>query len=146
MLKCFDDEPKNGCSLNVIIHSGARELLTGGKHRNNLNVGLEFCFVLFCLIWCLKCCVINPCVVDLWLKVARGLDKPVEVIGAGFTLLAHAGCLSASKKSHFLAGEAPGAQRAQFRCGTGGFVPTFTSATAEALRAKCVTVQPSCPV
>lgn len=57
MLKCFDDEPKNGCSLNVIIHSGARDLLTGGIHRNNLNVGLEFCLV---LILCLNCCVIAP--------------------------------------------------------------------------------------
>lgn len=86
-----------------------------------------------------------PCVVDLWLTFARGLDKPVEVIGAVFILLAHAGCLSASKKSHFLAREAPAAQRAQFRCGAGGFVPTFTTAKAEAPSDKCVTVRPNRP-
>lgn len=85
-----------------------------------------------------------PCVVDLWLKVARGLNKRVEVIGAAFILLAHAECLSASKKSHFLAGKAAAAQKAQFRCGADGVVPNFTTAKAEALN-DSVTVQPNCP-
>lgn len=107
---------------------------------NSLNVGLEFCFDLVFELLC-NC----PCVVDLWLKVARSLNKPVEVTGAVFILLAHAGSLSASKKSHFLAGKVAAAQRAQFRCGADGFVPTFTTAKAEALNDKCVTVQPNCP-
>lgn len=53
------------------------------------------------LILCLNCCVIAS-VLLLWLKFAQGLDKPVEVIGAVFILLAQAGYLSASKKKPFL--------------------------------------------
>lgn len=72
--------------------SGARDLLAGGKHRNSLNVGLEFCLV---LILCLTCGVIAP----LWLEFLPGLDKPVEVNGNIFIPLAHAECLRDARKA-----------------------------------------------
>ncbi|XP_010073713.1 PREDICTED: canalicular multispecific organic anion transporter 2-like, partial [Pterocles gutturalis] len=49
------------------------DLLAGGKHRDTLNVRLEFGFDLEFELQC-DC----PCVVDLWLKFPPGLDKPVQ--------------------------------------------------------------------